>query len=343
MMTVTELKNKIKSTDIGGAYIFAGEEDYLKKYYLGEISKIAVPDEAFAPFNKTVFDGADVNISDVAEAIKSPPMMSDYKLIEWRYPDLEGCREGERKAIEELATSLADYPYAVLILLTGMEGLDPGTVKRPSKLASRFSKSYQLINFEKSSDAQLSVWLKRHFDSEHIMTDTHTLGALIFRAGHSMEILRGEVLKLAAYAKSNKLERITEADVMAVASPTLECDAFALSTAITDKNREGAFIALADMAQRRIDAGAVIATLSRAFCELVTVAYLLDEGKDSKDMEDILKWNPWKIKICIGSAKKWGAARLSEALSRLRILDAESKSGGVSGYKAIEMFVCEYI
>ena len=30
-MTVSELKAKIKSLDIAGAYIFAGEEDYLKK------------------------------------------------------------------------------------------------------------------------------------------------------------------------------------------------------------------------------------------------------------------------------------------------------------------------
>ena len=31
-MTVTELKAKLKSEDLAGAYIFAGEEDYLKKY-----------------------------------------------------------------------------------------------------------------------------------------------------------------------------------------------------------------------------------------------------------------------------------------------------------------------
>ena len=29
-MTVADLKNKIKSGEIGGAYIFSGEEDYLK-------------------------------------------------------------------------------------------------------------------------------------------------------------------------------------------------------------------------------------------------------------------------------------------------------------------------
>ena len=139
-MTASELKNKIKAADIGGAYILSGEEDYLKKYYLGEIGKIASADEAFALFNRTVFDGADVSIQDIAEAIKAPPMMSDFKLVEWRYPDLDGMNENEKKHVEELAASLADYPYAVLVLLTGMEGFDPGSVKRPSKLAARLSR-----------------------------------------------------------------------------------------------------------------------------------------------------------------------------------------------------------
>jgi DNA polymerase III delta subunit len=83
--------------------------------------------------------------------------------------------------------------------------------------------------------------------------------------------------------------------------------------------------------------------LARAFSELVTVGGLADEGKDASDMEQLLRWNAWKIKICIGSAKRWGTQKLTRALARLRELDAASKSGGVSGYKVIEMFICEYI
>ena len=70
-MTITELKNKIKSQEIGGAYIFAGEEDYLKKYYLSEIANICCPDEAFSLFNRVIFDGADIDLAEIAEAIKA--------------------------------------------------------------------------------------------------------------------------------------------------------------------------------------------------------------------------------------------------------------------------------
>lgn len=342
-MTVTELKNKIKTADIGGAYIFSGEEDYLKKYYLSEIANICCPDEAFSLFNRVTFDGADIDLAEISEAIKAPPMMSDAKLIEWKYPDLDKMKESDKKTLISIAETLADYPYITLVLFSDTNGFDPGTVKRPSKNAKLFSKAFNLINFEKSTDAQLIGWLRRHFEAEGIACDSDTLSALIFRSGHSMSVLSGEVKKLSAYAKANTLSAITKKEVDFVASPTLECDAFALSGAITDKNRERAFLALLDMQMRRIDAGAVLATLARSFGELVTVALLLEEGNDAKDIEGILGWNQYKIKICINSAKKWGLARLSSATARLRELDAQSKSGGISGYKAVEIFICRYI
>lgn len=342
-MTVSELKNRIKVCELAGAYIFAGEEDYLKKYYLDELVKLACPDEAFSLFTRATFDGADVSIADIAEAVKSPPMMSDYKLIEWKYPDLEHLSESERRSLEELAESLSDYPYAILLLFCDADGFDPGTVKRPSKLCQRLSKNFSVINFEKSTDAQLVGWLKRHFDSQGIRTSSDALSALIFRSGHSMQVLKNEVDKLSAYAKSGGISEIGEREIELVASPTLECDAFALSGAITDRRRDRAFVALADMKMRRIEAGAVLATLQRAFSELCAVALLLEDGLDAQKIEATLKWNPYKIKLSIASAKKWGAARLMQAKERLRELDAESKSGGISGYKTIEIFICQFI
>ncbi|MBQ8380713.1 MAG: DNA polymerase III subunit delta [Clostridia bacterium] len=343
-MTVSELKAKIKSLDIAGAYIFAGEEDYLKKYYLDEIAKIACPDEAFALFSRAIFEGEDVSVQDIAEAIKSPPMMSDFKLVEWRYPPLDAAFESTKKAVAELALLLAEYPYAVLVLLCDADAFDAGTAKRPSKLCQRLAKSgFNVINFERSTDNQLISWLKRHFDAEGIAADPSVLSALIFRSGHSMHILKGEVDKLSAYAKANSLGAITKSEVELIASSTLECDAFALSGAISDKRREAAFVALMDMKMRRIEPGAVLATLQRVFSELTAVALLLEEGKDARDMEAALGWNPYKLKLSIASAKKWGLSRLTEAKERLRVLDAESKSGGISGYKTIEMFICQFI
>ena len=62
-MDITSFKSRLKGESFGGIYIFAGEEDYLKKYYLSEIANICCPDEAFSLFNRVIFDGADIDLA----------------------------------------------------------------------------------------------------------------------------------------------------------------------------------------------------------------------------------------------------------------------------------------
>ena len=99
-MDAQDLRARIKSGNLAGWYLMCGEEDYLKKYYMNELRAVIVADEAFAPFNYAAYDGEDINFGEVAEHIKSPPMMSDYKLIEWRFASLDGLKESEKTASE---------------------------------------------------------------------------------------------------------------------------------------------------------------------------------------------------------------------------------------------------
>ena len=128
-------------------------------------------------------------------------------------------------------------------------------------------------------------------------------------------------------------------DVEEVASPTAECDAFALSNAVIEKNIDRAFYALADLKARRVEPPVILAMLERVYSDLASVALLLDEGRGASDIESILKFHPFKTKLYMNAAKKIGSKGLAVSLSELCRIDASSKSGGVSGYGAIEMFI----
>ena len=338
-MEAQELKARIKSGNLAGWYLMCGEEDYLKKYYMNELRAAAIVDEAFAPFNYVEYDGADISFAEVAEHIKSPPMRGEYKLIEWRFANLDGLKESEKSALVDLFELKEDYPCAIFAIMATEEGFDAGTAKRPSKLASRLSEGFGIISFPKSTDAQLIAWLRRHFDAEGVSARPEVSEALIFRSGRSMEVLNNEVLKLSAYAHANGKGEITVSDVEEVASPTAECDAFALSNAVIDKNIDRAFYALTDLKARRVEPPVIVAMLERVYSDLCSVALLLDEGRGSSDIESILKFHPFKAKLYVNAAKKVGSKGLAASLSELCRIDASSKSGGVSGYGAIEMFV----
>ena len=136
-MDLNQFKTQLKAGNPSGVYIFLGEEDYLIRHYLGELRRVICTDDAFAVFNNPVFDGSEVDFGAVLEAIKSPPMMSDLKLIEWRHADFSSMKENELASLEELCTAVGEYPYSVVAF--SLDG-DPelGTPKKPSAFMKRF-------------------------------------------------------------------------------------------------------------------------------------------------------------------------------------------------------------
>ena len=68
-MELNDFKALIKSGDIVGSYIFSGEEDYLKRYYLGELREKAVGDGSFSAFNHAVYDGEEIDFASDRKSV----------------------------------------------------------------------------------------------------------------------------------------------------------------------------------------------------------------------------------------------------------------------------------
>lgn len=340
-MEIAELVERIKKAAPEGRYIFGGEEDYLKRYYAKQLVKTALGDEADI-FSYTVFDGEDVDFDALRETIISPSLMSEYKVIEWRFANFNSMKEKELLALEELAELQEDNPDTVLIFTAPADGFDFSAGKTPSKLERRLGKCYELVNFKKSTDRQLLGWLKRHFDAEGITVDAETLSVLLDRSGRVMDVLINEVHKLAALAKARDKSQITKQDVAEVASSTPESETFALQNAVTNRDKTAAFSALEDLKFRRADAGAVLSMLERSFTELLLAATLQKDG-EGEAAENLLGLRGYRAKITLAGASKYGAERLRLTLSELTRLDAASKFGGISGYKLIELFISQWL
>ena len=340
-MELNDFKALVKSGDIVGSYVFSGEEDYLKRYYLDELRKRAIGDETFATFNHAVYDGEDMDFASLRDDVLSPPMFEPYKLIEWRYPDLSGMKESELDELEKLIDLVADTDYAVLALLVSEGDVDLGTPKKPSKFVKRFGEKLRILNFDKCTDAQLLSWLKRHFDAEGVEVTRDVLDALIFRAGHSMTVLNSEVNKLSALAKARGQRGITVEDVRICASSTPECDTFALSNAIIERDKKGAFLALEEMKARRLDPIMILGMMARTYSEIVTVSMMMADGIGVQDIESATKINSFKLKHYVRAAKRFPPEKANAILSELARVDTGAKYGGVTGYTAVEMFMAK--
>ncbi len=342
-MELNDFKANLKAGKYAGAYIFAGEEEYLVRYYLSSLRSALGLDEAFAVFNNPVYDGEQVDFAALTDAVKAPPMMSEYKLIEWRHADFASMKEKELDALEELIALVREHPYSVLAFTAAGEGLDFGTPKKPSKFIGRFGGSVNILRFEKSGESALYSWLKKHFDARGVEVTLDTLKALVFRSGKSMDVLKNEVEKLTALALSRGKRAVTPDDVSEVCSSTPECDTFALSNAITERNKAKAYAALEEMKIRRVDPAVAMGMIAKTYDELLSVALLLEEGRQIKDIEQLLKMNAYKLKLYASAAKRYSAKKITEAVATLARADADSKYGGVTGYTAVELFISQHI
>ena len=342
-MDTNDFKEVLKSGNPSGIYIFAGEEEYLVRYYLKSLRNAICSDEAFAIFNNPVFDGEEIDFAAIFEAVKAPPMMSDYKLIEWRHADFTSLKEAGHTEFEELVELCKEHPYSVVAFTAVEDGFDFGTQNKPSAFIKKFGKmqGLNILRFDKSSENQLYSWLKKHFDHHGVSVTLDTVKALVFHAGKSMDTLAGEVEKLSALAHARGKSTVTVEDVNEVASSTPECDTFALSNAILERNRQKAYLALEEMKIKRVDPLVAMGMVARTFDDLTSVAHLLDEGRGLTEIHSVLSMNEYKLKIYAAAAKRYGADRLGKIVESLAKADAGAKFGGVTGYTAVELFISQ--
>lgn len=342
-MDVNEFKAKIKSDSVGGCYIFVGEEDYLKRYYLGELRDTVVGDATLAAFNHALYEGAEIDFARISDDIKSPPVFAEYKLIEWRYPNIDKMKESELVLLENTLELLSDYPYAVFALIVADGDITLGVGKKEGKFEKRFKDKLNLLNFPKSTEAQLISWLKRHFDTYSVGVTADVLRELIFRSGHSMSVLNFEVDKLAFLALSRGKTSVSSEDVKEAASSTPECDTFALSNAILDRNKAGAYYALDEMKSHRLDPLVILGMMAKTYSELVNVIMMQSDGMDASDIATALGMNPYRLKLYISASRKFTKERASRVAEELVRVDTGAKFGGITGYTAIEIFIAKCV
>ncbi len=342
-MELNDFKALLKTDAIAGTYVFTGEEDYLKRYYLGVLRDKAVGNDSFATFNHAVYDGEEIDFASLRDDILSPPMFEPYKMIEWKYPDFEGMKESELAELDKLLDLVASTDYAVLAFLVSEGDIDIGTQKKESKFVKRFGDRMRILNFDRSTDQQLLAWLKRHFDAEGVGVNIDVLNTLIFRAGHSMTVLNNEVIKLCMLAKSRGQSEISVKDVELCAASTPECDTFALSNAILERNKKGAFLALEEMKSRRLDPIMILGMMSKTYTDIANVVMMLGDGIGQGDIQTATKMNPYKMKLYLAAAKRYTPEKVSAILAELARVDTGAKYGGVTGYTAIEMFVAKCV
>ena len=104
---LAKLKEALASGALGTAYIFHGEESYLREFYLSEMKKQLVG--GFESFNYHRMEGKSLTVQALAETVEALPMMAPRTMVQVVDWDLYKLGEEQRNALTALLEDLPDY------------------------------------------------------------------------------------------------------------------------------------------------------------------------------------------------------------------------------------------
>ena len=170
-----KLKKDLAEGEIGPAYLFHGEESYLREYYLSQLRERLVPAGVEA-FNFHRLEGRGLTAQALTEAVEAMPMMAERTMVQVTDWDLFKLAEEQRKPLIALLEDLPDYCCLVFVY----EHLEYKPVKTYKKLCAALEKSVQVVKFEEQDQREILKWISRRFKAAGRSIDAETAEHLIF-------------------------------------------------------------------------------------------------------------------------------------------------------------------
>ena len=293
-----KLKTDLKEGNpLGNAYLFYGEESYLREYYLGEIKKKLIP-AGFEEFNYHVLEGKDLTAQSLTEMAETMPMMAERTLIVVTDWDIYTLNEDQR---ERLIALLADLPeYCCIVFVYDTVAYKQN--KTLKKLCKAMDAHVTPVEFKAQDTSDLTAWIARRFKALGKQIDRQTAEYLIFLCGGLMTGLSQEIAKIGAYAKG---DTITQKDIDAVADPVLSAEIF--------KMQEEPIV--------------ILAALGSQLRRLYTARMAIDSGKDKYWLMELWEMrSDYPAKLLLQSAKRVSAQWCGDAVKMCQVVDLRMKS-----------------
>ncbi len=335
-MTYTEL---LQAGVPAGGYLFYGEEDYLKAHTAAQIRQSLFPDPAFGDFNRRVFTGETYTPADLAEAILSPAMMVEKKLVEVHLPEGDKLKDKDRTALLEALGYLTGTDDTVLLLIFPADTFDPGTAKKPTAFFKNLTKLLTPVEFPLQTDARLLRWMQRHLADYGVALSPATGQQILATCGRSMMRLSGELAKAGAYAAAHGMPELTMEAALQVITPTEEDDAFRLANCLLEGNKTEAYRCLSGKIRRREDPILLLAQVTRVYMDLAAAAVFREEGRDKREYAQVMKMHEYKAGLYYRAASAAPAEYFENALERCLDTDMAMKSSAANGYELLERLV----
>lgn len=273
----TQLKSDLKQKSPARCYVLYGEEDYLRRYYLGALKRLLV-DDLTADFNYHRLTAENFSVQTLSDCLEALPMMAERSMVQVDDVDLFSLSEDDRNRLTELLQDLPEYCCLVLYY----DDFQPD--KRKKKLWDALSTNAVLCQIDYQGESELRAWTLRHFKAAGKQIAPELCTYLLQVCGLSMTRLHAEIEKICGYSGAQEIVR---ADIDAVVEPTLEAVVFQISDALAQRQFDLALGHLHTMLKLRTEPIPILAAVGAQMRRLRAARVLLAEGKNAQDLASL--------------------------------------------------------
>ena len=328
-----QLKKELREKKPGCFYVFYGEEDYLRSYYLEQLKK-QILDDFTADFNFHRLNNENFSLQILSDAMEALPMMAERSLVLLDDVDLFSLREDEREKTADLLSDVPDYCCLVL----NYPNFKPD--KRMKKLWKAIEQNAVLVEFCFQTESELRAWIARHFRHHGKMIAPEMCGYLLQLCGLSMTRLNGEIEKICAYSGADTIVR---ADIDAVVEPTLDAVSFQLSDALARRDFDLALERMNVLLKMQTEPILIVAAIGAQMRKLYAAKLYQKEGKGAQELSELFRCNPKYASVTIGQAKRFSERFCREAVQLCCETDYQLKASYGDEEQLVELLVLRLV
>jgi len=323
-MSLSKLKEDIKTKNFKRCYLLYGNESYLIRYYKNSLSEAVL--DGGNEMNRSVFTGKNPDISEIVGLSETLPFFSSYRLI-----IIENS--GFFSSQNSMADFIEKIPDTAVILFTDYE------VDKRSRLFKVVSKHGLCTEFNAENEKSLVPWLIGLFTKNGVKITESIAIYMISRVGTGMDTLSNEADKLTAYAYEKGF--IEKKDIDEVCPETIADQIFKMMDSLGRKDRTAVLRYYYDLLERREAPLKILSLITRHFHILLHVKELSESGRTS-EAASLLSVPAFAIKNYLPQVKNFSSELLKEALEYSASLDKDIKTGLINEKTAVEALLIRY-
>ena len=302
-------------------YLLYGTKDFQIEEEIKKLSK------GLDEMNINKYDLNNDLLSLAIEDAKTMSLFDDKKLVIIDNANMfTGSTSKDSEIIEEYLNHINEN--TTLVLIVHNDKLD--TRKKITKLINKVGK---VIAFNDELD--MTSLVRRLLKDYNI--DYKTINLFLDRVGNNPLIIQNEINKIKIYKENDKT--ITDEDILNLTTKLIEIDIFKLIDYIVKKDKEKALELYYEMLKMNEEPIKIIVILANQFRIMYQSKELLKKGYSEKDIANILKIHPYRVKLAIQNSRNYTSKVLLKNLNNLADIDIGIKTGILNKDLALELFI----